>query len=32
MGIEDSVLWWPIRPDTVSGSDLDLVCGWKGKP
>ena len=28
---EDPVLWNPIRPDTVSAADLDLICGWRGK-
>lgn len=27
----DSVLWDPIRPDTASAADLNLVCGWSGK-
>jgi hypothetical protein len=26
---KDPVLWEPIRPDTVSAKDLDLVCSWK---
>jgi hypothetical protein len=28
---KDPVLWEPIRPNTISAADLDLVCGWKGK-
>jgi hypothetical protein len=27
----DPVLWYPIRPDTVSAADLDLICGWRVK-
>jgi hypothetical protein len=30
-GIIDPVLWYPIRPDTVSAKDLDLVCSWNTK-
>jgi hypothetical protein len=30
-GIVDPVLWNPVRPNTVSAKDLDLVCGWRGK-
>jgi hypothetical protein len=25
-GIVDPVLWYPVRPDTVSAKDLELVC------
>jgi hypothetical protein len=28
---KDPVLWDPIRHDTVSAKDLDLVCGWRAK-
>jgi hypothetical protein len=28
---KDPVLWDPIRPDTTSAKDLDLVCGWSAK-
>ncbi len=27
----DPVLWDPVRPGTVSATDLDLVCSWSGK-
>jgi hypothetical protein len=27
----DPVLWNPIRPDTDSAADLDLICNWAGK-
>jgi hypothetical protein len=30
-GVIDPVLWNPVRPDTVSAKDLELVCNWKGK-
>jgi len=30
-GIVDAVFWNPVRPDTVSAKDLDLVCSWKIK-
>jgi hypothetical protein len=30
-GIVDPVLWDPVRPDTVSAKDLELVCSWKAK-
>lgn len=29
--VKDPVLWEPIRADTVSATDLDLVCSWSGK-
>jgi hypothetical protein len=29
--VNDPVLWDPIRPDSVSAADLDLICGWSGK-
>jgi len=28
---KDPVLWDPIRPDTTSAKDLDLVCDWSAK-
>jgi hypothetical protein len=31
MPVNDPVLWDPIRPNTISAADLDLVCGWSGK-
>jgi hypothetical protein len=31
IAVKDPVLWDPIRPDTVSAKDLDLVCSWKTK-
>jgi hypothetical protein len=31
ISVNDAVLWDPIRPDTSSAADLDLVCGWSSK-
>ena len=31
MGVNDPVLWYPIRPGTVPAADWDLVCGWRAK-
>jgi hypothetical protein len=28
MPVIDPVLWDPVKPDTTSGSDLEMVCGW----
>jgi Surface-adhesin protein E len=29
--VDNPVLWYPIRPNTTSAADLDLVCGWRSK-
>jgi hypothetical protein len=30
-GGDDPVRWNPVRPDTETAADLDLVCGWDAK-
>ena len=27
----DPVLWYPVKTDTISARDLEMVCGWKVK-
>jgi hypothetical protein len=29
MPVIDPVLWDPVKPDTTSATDLEMVCGWK---
>jgi len=31
VGVNDPVLWYPIRSDTDSAADLNLICGWSGR-
>lgn len=30
ISVIDPVLWYPVKPNTISSADLDLVCGWRG--
>jgi hypothetical protein len=31
MSVNDPVLWDPVKPNTISARDLELVCSWKSK-